>query len=440
MARPLTAAHPLVAHAAPDVAGVAERLALVAGEARPCAARVLAEEASALLACDAALVLVPGATAGTVEVAATTLPLAGGSVGGASWRLDVVDDQPGECPSAWTATASAAQATLDRRLHGLGLTAWAAAPIGPAGDGRALGLLVAAARGGGPPARRPEHLAPLAASAAAALGRAHPTSVPAAEAEHLRRVRLLAALAFGVSHALGNIFSSMVGNLHFLMDAAADPQTIELTVGLERSAAAGVELMQALQTIAALPAAVEMGPLDLAAVAREVAALTEEVCRPWPTLADVAVRVSGPRRCLAWGNRDQLREALLRVVFNGLQAPRPTVSVVITAEEAEDEARLSVRDDGPGMTPEVLRRACEPFFTTRPAPHQGLGLTIARGIAVAHRGALRLRRVPGGGTEVTLTVARARPESAAAGDAWPRRNHGLGAEGSAPRGVVGVAT
>jgi signal transduction histidine kinase len=76
------------------------------------------------------------------------------------------------------------------------------------------------------------------------------------------------------------------------------------------------------------------------------------------------------------------------------------------------EGRLSevrVIDDGPGMTDEVRRRATEPFFTTHPSVHQGLGLTVARGVAVGHRGSLTLHRAPVHGTEVALRLPQDPP-------------------------------
>ena len=68
---------------------------------------------------------------------------------------------------------------------------------------------------------------------------------------------------------------------------------------------------------------------------------------------------------------------------------------------------VSFADTGVGMTQEVLARATEPFFTTRPpGTASGLGLSIADGFARQSGGWLELRSEPGIGTSVTLVLPR----------------------------------
>jgi len=87
--------------------------------------------------------------------------------------------------------------------------------------------------------------------------------------------------------------------------------------------------------------------------------------------------------------------------------------VVVAAEPGDDgRLRVSVRDDGAGMAPEVLRRAFEPFFTTRGEGRgSGLGLAVARALAESHGGELRLESALGQGTVARLAM----PEAAVAG-------------------------
>jgi CheY-like chemotaxis protein len=74
--------------------------------------------------------------------------------------------------------------------------------------------------------------------------------------------------------------------------------------------------------------------------------------------------------------------------------------------------RLAVVDKGIGMDAALLKRAVEPFFTTKePGKGTGLGLSMARGFAEQSRGALAVASEPGHGTKVTLWLPAAGPDA-----------------------------
>ena len=70
---------------------------------------------------------------------------------------------------------------------------------------------------------------------------------------------------------------------------------------------------------------------------------------------------------------------------------------------------ITVSDDGAGMSPDVLAKVREPFFSTKTGG-TGLGLPIADRIARAHGGALEIQSAPGVGTVVCVRVARVRED------------------------------
>jgi signal transduction histidine kinase len=71
--------------------------------------------------------------------------------------------------------------------------------------------------------------------------------------------------------------------------------------------------------------------------------------------------------------------------------------------DSRDWLVVAIRDSGAGMTPEVLKRATEPFFSTK-EDHGGVGLTIAQAIWRRHRGALAIESQPGQGTTIRLSI------------------------------------
>jgi len=108
-------------------------------------------------------------------------------------------------------------------------------------------------------------------------------------------------------------------------------------------------------------------------------------------------------------------EVMLSLVGNAAQAMKGRGAITVSLRESGTHAVLEVADDGPGMTPEVLARATEAFFTTQPPGRAaGLGLTLAEEVARRSGGALLLRSTPGAGTTATLRIPLSRLELATA--------------------------
>jgi two-component system sensor histidine kinase RegB len=101
--------------------------------------------------------------------------------------------------------------------------------------------------------------------------------------------------------------------------------------------------------------------------------------------------------------RRGLARALRAVLANALEATPKPGKVRVRALQEPEAWRLEVTDQGSGMTPEVLARAGEPFFSTKPAgAGMGLGLFLARTFAEQLGGGLRVDSRPGQGTNVQL--------------------------------------
>ena len=106
----------------------------------------------------------------------------------------------------------------------------------------------------------------------------------------------------------------------------------------------------------------------------------------------------------------RLNQALLNILHNAGLAISSGGTVTITSRCENDCIVLRIEDDGCGMTPEILARAFEPFFTTRDVGKgTGLGLTVARDIIRSHSGEISLESRPGSGTSVTITLPLLQP-------------------------------
>jgi two-component system sensor histidine kinase HydH len=105
------------------------------------------------------------------------------------------------------------------------------------------------------------------------------------------------------------------------------------------------------------------------------------------------------------GDRIKLRQALRNLVANAMQAQPGGGEVHVELTLADDELVLRVTDAGPGISKDLARRVCDPFFTTR-AEGTGLGLALVVTIAQLHGGRVEVSSNPAplGGADVSLRI------------------------------------
>ena len=103
------------------------------------------------------------------------------------------------------------------------------------------------------------------------------------------------------------------------------------------------------------------------------------------------------------GDAGRLELALLNLIRNALQAS--VSEVIIECSTRQNQLRISVIDDGPGLPAVAPEQLLEPFFTTKsPGEGTGLGLAIVQTVAEEHGGRLTLRNREAGGCEATLLL------------------------------------
>jgi len=112
-------------------------------------------------------------------------------------------------------------------------------------------------------------------------------------------------------------------------------------------------------------------------------------------------------------NHDAVIGAVANLVNNALQAQGQGAQIDLELDDDAHHLRISVHDQGPGMDAKTLAALSDPFFTTK-AKGNGLGLAVARSVARAHGGDVRVESEVDVGTTVTLSISLVPAEQGAA--------------------------
>jgi signal transduction histidine kinase len=228
------------------------------------------------------------------------------------------------------------------------------------------------------------------------------------------RLEALGPLAGGIAHDFNNLLASILYAVDLAAKEQQTPRGRDLLHQAVTSIQQGKELAGRLLAFAEdQPQPCE--PLQISQVLDDFETLARPVMRPGVSL----VIEPSDEGLLALCERGQLERALLNLVTNSrdaILAASQTGTVRIETSADTASVRLTVADDGPGMSEEVLRRASDPFFTTKAdRSGSGLGLPMVSAFARQSSGTMLIESKPGEGARVTLSLPRAAPGALADG-------------------------
>ena len=217
------------------------------------------------------------------------------------------------------------------------------------------------------------------------------------------RLALIGEMAAGIAHELRTPLTSIRGFVQYLQ-GSSDPAEWQEYGGIIIREVDGLNriVSELLDLVRPLP--LHFLPTDLNALVEEALLLAREsagkaridfVSELDPALPEIPA------------DRGRIRQALLNIVINAVQAISGAGEIRIRTSAEIGCVRLCVQDSGCGI-PEALReRVFDPFFSTKPSG-TGLGMAIARRIVEGHQGRIEIDSVEGRGSAVTLVLPIAR--------------------------------
>jgi signal transduction histidine kinase len=225
-----------------------------------------------------------------------------------------------------------------------------------------------------------------------------------ADGERLRAQRLeaLGRLAASVAHDFNNLLAVMLAAVEQATEAV--PDDAELKADLAEAAGAarrGRALTRQLLTFAKQE---ETRPQLLDVNAR-VVAMQELLRRLAGSGAEVTLALA-PDAGAVVADPSQLDQVLLNLVTNARDAMPGGGRIRVETAREDGSLRLTVRDTGAGVPPEVRPHLFEPFFTTKADGH-GLGLSTVYGVVTGAGGRVEVESEPGQGAAFHLWLPRA---------------------------------
>lgn len=228
-----------------------------------------------------------------------------------------------------------------------------------------------------------------------------------------QKMQAVGRLSGGVAHDFNNILGIIMASVSFLRDDGCESPTFDQDLELiEQATKRGADLTMQLLTFARQQVA-QSQRVELGALVREadrmLRRLIGEAISFSVDVPDVSLNVLV--------DPSQLMQVLLNLVVNARDAVQGHGRIVVGVEQRVlDEtsaaeldvapgryAVLTVSDNGPGMAPDVLAQAFDPFYTTKaPGEGTGLGLSVCYGIVRQAGGHILLTCEPRGGTTVTV--------------------------------------
>jgi signal transduction histidine kinase/ActR/RegA family two-component response regulator len=208
--------------------------------------------------------------------------------------------------------------------------------------------------------------------------------------QHLERMKVMGELASGTAHHLNNIFSVILGKSQMLnkkLEKNPLKRDMELILQAAEDGANSIHKLQ--HTVSENHSHFELAPVDINEVIRQVVEIAKPRIEENAKANSVNYHIEltlGKRPKLVSGDAPSLREVLLNIINNAIDAMPSGGKLSILTSRKEKTILLFISDTGVGIPEKNTDKIFEPFFTTKGTKGNGLGLSIAANIIQKHNG------------------------------------------------------
>ena len=225
----------------------------------------------------------------------------------------------------------------------------------------------------------------------------------------MEKLSALGELASGVAHDFNNTLAGILGRAQLIL-RTDDPEKIRRGLGIIiKTAEDGAKTVKRIQDFARQRRDHDFEPVSIDQILLDVSEVTRVRWKDRAEAANVQISLDLQIRSKAkvMGDESELREVLVNMVFNAVDAMPRGGTLTLMAEDVDEMVVISVGDTGTGMAPEVKSRIFDPFFTTKGKAGMGLGLAVSFGIIRRHEGSVEVDSEVGAGTRFKIILPKA---------------------------------
>ncbi len=229
---------------------------------------------------------------------------------------------------------------------------------------------------------------------------------------HAQKMEAIGTLAGGIAHDFNNILSSIILNTELASDEALEKtQTSYAMQQVIKASYHAKKLVDQILTFSR-KSNIEQIPLNIAMLLKETIKMLRSFL---PSTVRITQKI-GAKEATIMADPTKIQQLIINLCKNATQAMEKSGGILevkleetntasengkpLSPNETTPYIKLSIKDTGPGIAPEIKDRIFDPFFTTKPpGSGSGLGLSVVHGIVEGHKGIIEVDSKQGHGTE-----------------------------------------